>query len=70
MSVSTAEFRENLSKYLALSETEDVFITKKGKIIAKLTNPYKNRGNIAQSLFGIIPEDVDLEKEKEERLSR
>ena len=43
MSVTIAEFKHNLGKYLMLSETEDIFITKNGKIIAKLTNPYMDR---------------------------
>ena len=39
MSVTATELKMNLGKYLMLAETEDVFITKNGKVIAKLTNP-------------------------------
>ncbi len=30
-------------------------------VIAKLTNPYQNRVDIAKSLFGILPADITLE---------
>ncbi len=53
---------------MILSATEDIFITKNGKIIAKLTNPYQDRVKTAKSLFGILPKDVDLEEAKAERL--
>ena len=68
MSITATELKNNLGKYLLLSETEDVFITKNGKIVAKLTNPYQDRVEIAKSLFGILPENVDVEIAKEERL--
>ena len=53
-----------------LSETEDIFITKNGKIIAKLTNPYMDRVQTAKSLFGILPKDAGIEKTKNERLGK
>ena len=36
ISVTATELKMNLGKYLMLAETEDVFITKNGKVIAKL----------------------------------
>ena len=69
MSITATELKMNLSKYLLLAETEDVFITKNGKVVAKLTNPYQNRVDIAKSLFGILPSEVTLEESKEERLN-
>lgn len=44
MSVTATELKNNLGKYLVLSATEDIFITKNGRIVAKLTNPYQDRG--------------------------
>ena len=70
MSITATELKENLGKYLILSITEDVYITKNGKIISKLTNPYQNRLDILDSLVGIIPNDISFEKSKEERLSK
>lgn len=68
MSITATELKTNLGKYLALAETEDVYITKNGKIVAKLSNPNQSRVEIAKSLFGILPADVTLEESKQERL--
>lgn len=68
MSITATELKNNLGKYLVLSATEDVFITKNGKVVAKLTNPYQDRVQTAKSLFGILPKDADLEEAKSERL--
>ena len=68
MSITATELKNNLGKYLVLSATEDIFITKNGKIIAKLTNPYQDRVETAKSLFGILPKDASLEESKSERL--
>ena len=70
MSITATELKNNLGKYLLLSETEDIFITKNGKIVAKLTNPYQDRVEVAKSLFGILPEDADIELAKEERINK
>ncbi len=35
-----------------------------------LSNPNQDRVNLAKSLFGVLPSDVTLEEEKEERLSQ
>ena len=70
MSVTTTELKENLEKYLLLSETEDVLITQNGIVIAKLTNPNQNRVDIARSLFGVLPADITLEEARSERLEK
>ena len=64
------ELKTNLSKYLLLSATEDIYITRNGKVISNLTNPFQERVDIAKSLFGILPNDVSLEEAKEERLKQ
>ncbi len=68
MSITATELKNNLGKYLLLSTTEDIYITKNGKVVAKLTNPYQDRVETAKSLFGILPVNADLEEAKEERL--
>lgn len=68
MSITATELKNNLGKYLLLSATEDVFITKNGKVIAKLTNPHQDRVETAKSLFGILPKDADIEEARAERL--
>lgn len=68
MSITATELKMNLGKYLMLAETEDVFITKNGKVVAKLTNPNADRVKMAKSLFGIIPADITAEEARDERL--
>lgn len=70
MSITATELKINLGKYLQLALTQDIYITKNGKVIAKLTNPNEERVNIAKSLFGILPNDASLEKSEEERLNK
>ena len=70
MSITATELKMNLSKYLLLAETEDIYITRNGKVVAKLSNPYQDRLDVAKSLFGAIPSDMTLEQSKEERLDQ
>ena len=70
MSITATELKMNLGKYLLLSATEDIFITKNGKVVAKLTNPFQDRVRLVESLVGILPADVSLEDAQEERVSR
>ena len=68
MSITATELKQNLSKYLLMAEREDVFITRNGKVVAKLTNPYQDRVDMAKFLFGIIPGDMTIEQAHRERL--
>ena len=72
MIITATEFKMNLGKYLELVSNEDVFITKNGKIIAKLTVPQSNKIAALRSLVGIAKgkEDVSLDEIKKERLKR
>ena len=70
MSITATELKSNLGKYLLLAATEDIFITKNGKVIAKLSNPHQDRVDMAKSVFGILPDDVSLEEAREERLEK
>lgn len=58
MSITATELKKNLEFYLKLVEQEDIYIARNGKIIAKLTNPNQDRVDIAESLFGILPNDI------------
>lgn len=70
MSITATELKLNLSKYLLLAEKEDIFITRNGKVVAKLTNPFQDRVDLAESLFGSVPAEITLEEAREERLNR
>ena len=70
MSITATELKANLGKYLMLSATEDIYITKNGRVVAKLSNPFQDRVETARSLFGIISDDMTLERAREERRSQ
>ena len=69
MSITATELKNNLGKYLMLAATEDIFITRNGKVVAKLSNPHQDRVDIAKSLFGILPNEPTLEQARKERLN-
>ena len=69
MSITATELKNNLGKYLMLAATEDIFITRNGKVVAKLSNPHQDRVDIAKALFGILPNEPTLEQAREERLN-
>ena len=71
MIVTATEFKMNFGKYLELVAQQDIFITKNGKSIARMTNPNTNKGEILDSLVGVIPNAAsDEDSIREERLSR
>ena len=68
MSITATELKSNLGKYLDQAATEDIYISKNGKIIAKITSPYKNKLDIVKEIYGSIPNTVTLEDAQKERL--
>lgn len=59
---------ESFRRFGETKETEDVFITQNGRVIAKLTNPHQNRIDTAKSLFGILPSEASIDDAWAERL--
>lgn len=43
MEITLTELKGNLGKYIKLSQEEDFLITKNGKIISRLTEPFAQR---------------------------
>ncbi|MCR5196400.1 MAG: type II toxin-antitoxin system prevent-host-death family antitoxin [Pseudobutyrivibrio sp.] len=70
MSITITELKANLGKYLSEANEKDIFITKNGKIIAKISAPYQNKRELVDELFGAIPSTISSENLKEERLSK
>jgi len=72
MIVTATEFKTNLGKYLELAVSQDIFITKNGKNIARLTSPSVNKFAVLDNLVGIVPQDDGLDEKaiREERLAR
>ena len=62
MTITATELKNDLSKYLQLAESEDVLITKNGRIMCKLSSPYADKIAILESLVGIIPEGATIEE--------
>ena len=72
MIVTATELKTNLGKYLEMAATQDIFITKNGKSIARLTSPTVNKLSVLDNLVGIIPKDTDTNEDtiRKERLAR
>lgn len=71
MVVTATEFKTNFGKYLDLLLSEDIYITRNGKIVAKMVNPnVRAVDTLSGLLAGKLPEDFDAKTLREERLDR
>lgn len=71
MLITATELKENIAKYLALADREDIIITKNGQQIARLTSINKRGASLTDTLIGVIPDQaVDLAGIRKERLER
>ena len=72
MIVTATEFKSNLGKYLDMAATQDVYITKNGKNIARLTSPSSNKLAVLDGLVGIASRSGDADEDaiRKERLAR
>ena len=72
MIVTATEFKTNLGKYLEMATSQDIFITKNGKSIARLTSPAVDKLALLDDLVGSVPQEkaIDENTIREERLSR
>ncbi len=68
MTVTATEFKTNVGKYLDLIAEEDIFITRNGKIIAKVVNPQSSAVDSLRGMLRDIPSDIELDTLREERL--
>ena len=71
MQVTATEFKLNMGKYLSMASKHDIFITKNGKKIAKVSNPNVSAvDSISGILAGKLPEDYNAKTLREERLQK
>ena len=71
MTITATEFKKNLGMYMLKALEEDIFITKNGQILVKLSNPNKDKVDILNSLVGAASSEVLTSDEiKEKRLAR
>lgn len=70
--ISVSDLKANTGKYVAMAKDDDIFITKNGKVVAKLVTAKVNKVeslNRLQSLFaGATITDEDVDAAREERL--
>ena len=70
MTVSATEFKTHFGKYLKMLALEDIYITKNGKIIAKLVDPHIPAvDSISGILAGKVSDSLDSHAVREDRLS-
>lgn len=73
MIITATEFKTNFGKYLemiSLSQ-EDIFITKNGKTVAKVSNPQISAvDKISGVLEGLVPDNFNSSDIREERLEK
>jgi len=79
MQVALSDLKINVGKYVDLAETTDIIITKYGKPAAKIIRFDKepwylkeiaDKITSVENLFGTLPDDIDLEDVKSERLAK
>ena len=71
MVVTATELKTNMGHYLNAVCEDDVFITRNGRVVAKLSNPVQDKQAILDSLVGITAGNpVSLEEARKERLAR
>jgi len=79
MQVALSDLKVNVGKYVELADIVDVIITKYGKPAAKIIRYDKEpwymkkipeKISSVDSLFGTIPNDIDLDDVRLERLTK
>jgi len=79
MQVALSDLKINVGKYVDLADTQDIIITKYGKPTAKIIRFDKepwylkkmpDKITSVESLFGTLPDDVDLDDVRTERLAK
>ena len=79
MQIALSDLKINVGKYVDLADSEDVIITKYGKPTAKIIRFDKEPWYLkkvpekvtdVEQLFGTLPNDIDLDDVKMERLTR
>ena len=79
MLIALSDLKINVGKYVDLADTEDIIITKYGKPAAKIIRYDKEPWYLKKlpekitsvdSLFGTLPNDIDLDDVRMERLTK
>ncbi len=70
LEVTATEFKTNFGHYLNLVPVEDIWVTKNGKLVARIVNPnVSSVDEITGILKGKLPDDTDRHSIRDERIS-
>ena len=71
LEITATEFKVNLGHYLDLVPTEDIWVTRNGKFVARLVNPNVSAvDSISGILKGKASTDIDSHSLRDERMER
>lgn len=75
MEITLTELKGNLGKYIVMSQEQDILVTKNGKVVSRLTEPFSARKEkmekqrIARELVGSVKgKRMTLDEVRAERL--
>jgi len=68
--VTATEFKTNLGHYLDMATQQDVFITRQGKVAARLSAPAREKVTLLNELVGVASSTtLTADQARAERLS-
>lgn len=71
MLVTATKLKSNIGRYLDAASTEDVFVSRKGRIIAKISNPASDKIALLDNLVGMARNvNMTADEARAERLAR
>ncbi|MDR1808573.1 MAG: type II toxin-antitoxin system Phd/YefM family antitoxin [Propionibacteriaceae bacterium] len=70
MVVTATEFKNNTGRYLKLAADEDVYVTRRGRQVAKLSAVTSDKAAVVEGLIGSIPGSGDVAEAREGRRAR
>ena len=71
MQVTATEFKMNFGKYLEMVVTEDIYITRNGKTVAKMVNPNVSSVDLIYGILaGKVPSNIDRHTIRDEKAGK
>ena len=71
--ITATELKNNLSYYMELSKSEDIYVTKNNKVITVLTSVEKNKLALIEStrgFLGTVDKDIDYDELLKEEIMK
>lgn len=70
MAITVNEFKNDVDRYLAMAQSEDLYIIIGENNTVKISCAGQEKEDIARSLFGIIPPDITLEESRDMKAAK